>query len=123
MREMESTQNFRGQAELRLDLALQVSDPGDTEPRHAPPTQIHGFLLSIHLKCFTMSYPRYAEIYGEEEPAKYVYKVLRGVVQTYRSFENGRRQIAAFYLPGDIFELETRDTHKLSAEAVADSEL
>jgi CRP/FNR family transcriptional regulator, nitrogen fixation regulation protein len=26
-------------------------------------------------------------------------------------------------LPGDIFELETRDTHKLSAEAVADSEL
>ena len=31
-----------------------------------------------------MSYPRNTEIFGENEPAEYVYKVVQGTVRTYK---------------------------------------
>jgi CRP-like cAMP-binding protein len=67
------------------------------------------------------SYPRHAEIYGENEPAEYLYKVISGAVRTYKILSDGRRQIGGFYLPGDIFGLEFADEHTLSAEAIADA--
>jgi CRP-like cAMP-binding protein len=42
-------------------------------------------------------------------------------VRTYRVLHDGRRQIGAFLLPGDIFGVEAGATHAASAEAVADS--
>jgi CRP/FNR family transcriptional regulator, nitrogen fixation regulation protein len=59
-----------------------------------------------------------AEIFGEGEPAEYVYKVVAGAVRTYRTLSDGRRQIGGFYLPGDIFGLEIGKEHQLSAEAI-----
>ena len=44
----------------------------------------------------------------------------RSTVRTYKILNDGRRQIGAFYLPGDIFGLEIGETHDLSAEAVCD---
>jgi CRP-like cAMP-binding protein len=44
-------------------------------------------------------------------------------VRSCKTLESGRRQIAAFYVPGDVFGLETRDEHTLSAEAIAESKL
>jgi CRP-like cAMP-binding protein len=67
-----------------------------------------------------MSYPRNTEIFGENEPADYLYKVVSGSVRTSKILSDGRRQIGGFYLPGDIFGLEFADTHALSAEAVTD---
>jgi CRP/FNR family nitrogen fixation transcriptional regulator len=58
------------------------------------------------------------EIYGEGEPADQVHKVLRGVVRTYKLLDDGRRQIAAFYFPGDIFGLEPGENYSATAEAV-----
>jgi CRP/FNR family nitrogen fixation transcriptional regulator len=66
-----------------------------------------------------MSYPRNSEIFGENEPADYLYKVISGSVRTSKILSDGRRQIGDFYLPGDIFGLEFADTHALSAEAVS----
>ncbi len=63
-------------------------------------------------------YARNAEIYGENEQADYLYKVVIGAVRTYKLFNDGRRQIGSFYLPGDIFGLESGETHTFSAEAV-----
>jgi CRP-like cAMP-binding protein len=37
--------------------------------------------------------------------------------------DDGRRQISAFYLPGDIFGVEAGDVHVSSAEAVSDSQI
>jgi CRP/FNR family nitrogen fixation transcriptional regulator len=34
---------------------------------------------------------------------------------------DGRRQIAAFHLPGDVFGLESRSTHRLTADAIVDT--
>ena len=56
-----------------------------------------------------MAYPRNSEIFGENEPADYLYKVLSGSVRTYKILNDGRRQIGGFYLPGDIFGLEFAD--------------
>jgi CRP/FNR family nitrogen fixation transcriptional regulator len=68
-----------------------------------------------------MNFARKAEIFGENEPNDYVYKVVNGAVRTYRILRDGRRQITAFYFPGDIFGLEVGDEHQVSAEAVVDS--
>ena len=70
-----------------------------------------------------MPFGRNAEIYGENEPADFVYKVVSGTVRTYKVLADGRRQIGAFYLPGDIFGLESGDEHSFSAEAVTDSKV
>ena len=70
-----------------------------------------------------ISYDRNEEIYGEDEPAEFVYMVVRGAVRTYKLLSDGRRQIAAFRLPGDIFGLEVGDTHTFTAEAIADSDV
>jgi len=58
------------------------------------------------------------EIFGENEPAEYVYKVTKGAVRTYKILCDGRRQIGGFYLPGDIFGLEFGNEHQFSAEAI-----
>jgi len=70
-----------------------------------------------------MGYPRNSEIFGENEPAEYLYKVVSGSVRTYKILSDGRRQIGGFYLPGDIFGLEFTDEHSLSAEAITDSKI
>ena len=70
-----------------------------------------------------MQFARNAEIYGENEPAEYLYKVVSGSVRTYKVLNDGRRQIGAFYLPGDVFGLEVGDVHTFSAEAIADSKV
>jgi CRP-like cAMP-binding protein len=67
-----------------------------------------------------MSYARNSEIYGDSEPAQYLYKVIGGAVRTYKVLSDGRRQIGAFYLPGDMFGIEMGDAHTFSAEAITD---
>ena len=65
-----------------------------------------------------MSFSRNTEIYGENEPADYLYKVVSGCVRTYKIFDDGRRQIGGFYFPGDMFGLEHGESHQFSAEAI-----
>lgn len=67
------------------------------------------------------SYPGDTEIYGEGEPAEYVYQVVYGAVRTSKVLNDGRRQIGAFHLPGDVFGLECGAEHSWSAEAVVDT--
>jgi CRP-like cAMP-binding protein len=78
---------------------------------------------SIHLMGATMAYPRDTEIFGENEPAEYLYKVISGNVRTYKILSDGRRQVGGFYQPGDIFGLEFADEHTLSAEAITDAKV
>ncbi len=68
-----------------------------------------------------MFYSRNCEIFGEDEPASHVYLVLSGAVRTHKFFNDGRRQIDAFYLPGDIVGLELGERHQLSAEAICNA--
>jgi CRP/FNR family nitrogen fixation transcriptional regulator len=77
----------------------------------------------MQLAGASMSFARNAEIFGENEPADYVYSVISGSVRTYKILNDGRRQISGFYLPGDVFGLEFGDDHAFSAEAIADSKV
>jgi CRP/FNR family nitrogen fixation transcriptional regulator len=67
------------------------------------------------------SYRKDEEIYGEDEPSDYVYQVISGAVRSYKLLSDGRRRIGAFYLPGDVFGLESGQVHRLTAEAAADT--
>ena len=78
---------------------------------------------TMQLMGATMSYPRNAEIFGENEPADYLYKVISGSVRTYKILADGRRQVGGFYLPGDIFGLQVGDEHTFSAEAITDTKV
>jgi CRP-like cAMP-binding protein len=80
----------------------------------------HRVESSIDLMGAPMSFTRNAEIYGEGEPADYLYKVISGTVRTYKVLSDGRRQIGAFYMAGDVFGLESGDEHTFSAEAISD---
>ena len=67
------------------------------------------------------SYKKDEGIYGEDEPAEYVYQVISGAVRSYKLLSDGRRQIGAFHLPGDVFGLEFGSSHRLAAEAIIDT--
>jgi CRP/FNR family nitrogen fixation transcriptional regulator len=69
------------------------------------------------------SYKKGVEIYGEKEPADYVYQVTSGAVRSYKLLSDGRRQIGAFHLTSDIFGLENSNLHRFTAEAIVDTTL
>jgi len=91
--------------------------------RPLPPVISHTTSNSVELMGAPMPFARNTEIYGENEPSEYLYKVLIGTVRTYKVLNDGRRQIGAFYLPGDIFGLEVGDEHTFSAEAIVDCKI
>jgi CRP/FNR family nitrogen fixation transcriptional regulator len=102
----------------------------NVSPRQ-PATQLHRGPVpsaakqagTIELMGACMSFGANAEIYGENEPAEYLYKVVSGTVRTYKVLVDGRRQIGAFHLPGDIFGLETGEVHTFSAEAITECKI
>ncbi|MEZ5828167.1 MAG: helix-turn-helix domain-containing protein [Hyphomicrobiales bacterium] len=65
-----------------------------------------------------MNFGRNAEIFAEGEAAGYVYKIISGVVRVSKLLPDGRRQISAFHLPGDMFGFEADDLHHDTAEAI-----
>ena len=82
------------------------------------PATRHGGFGAMELMGSQMTFGPNEEIFGENEPAEYVYKVTKGAVRTYKILSDGRRQIGGFYLPGDIFGLEIGEEHQFSAEAI-----
>ena len=58
----------------------------------------HAKVRSNQFKCI-----KGTKIFGEAEPADYIYQVVEGAVRSHKLLSDGRRQIGAFHLPGDIF--------------------
>lgn len=63
-------------------------------------------------------YPAGAEIYAQGETCGSLYKVEFGAVRIYRLLSDGRRQISAFHLAGEIFGFEADTIHHFFAEAI-----
>jgi CRP/FNR family nitrogen fixation transcriptional regulator len=61
------------------------------------------------------------ELFAEGDDAEYFYEVVSGAIRSYKLLSDGRRQIDAFHLRGDIFGLEAGSEHRFSAEAVGDA--
>jgi CRP-like cAMP-binding protein len=58
------------------------------------------------------------EVVGEGDPAEHFYMVARGMFRAVKVTRDGRRQIFAFYLPGDMCALEPGARYDLTIEAV-----
>jgi CRP/FNR family transcriptional regulator, nitrogen fixation regulation protein len=80
-----------------------------------------GELSRARIILSEFKYNRGAEIYGEAEAADYIYQVMEGAVRSYKLLSDGRRQIGAFHLVGDIFGLENGSTHRFTTEAIVDT--
>lgn len=62
--------------------------------------------------------PAGAGIYAQGEKSDRLYQVEFGAVRVYRLFADGRRQISAFHLCGEVFGFEAHSTHHFFAEAI-----
>ena len=67
-----------------------------------------------------MTFAKDEEIYGQDENADLIYRVISGAVRTSRLLSDGRRQIGDFYDPDDLFGIEAVRVHRYAAEAVGD---
>ena len=72
----------------------------------------HGRVCSAEHK-----YAKGIEIFGEAEPADYIYQVIEGAVRSHKLLSDGRRQIGAFHLVGDIFGLENGNFHRFTVRS------
>jgi CRP/FNR family nitrogen fixation transcriptional regulator len=64
------------------------------------------------------AFDRGEEIFSEGEPCSTFFKVVSGTVRTGKLLADGRRQIDTFHFAGDVFGLESGETHRFTAEAV-----
>src|SRR5712671_4368045 len=87
------------------------------------PTSILGRLNTAQARIIAseFKYRKGTEIYGEKEPADYVYQITAGAVRSYKLLSDGRRQIGAFHLTSDIFGLENGSEHRFTAEAIVNT--
>ncbi|WGD56619.1 helix-turn-helix domain-containing protein [Bradyrhizobium sp. CB1650] len=94
----------------------------DQTPR---PNSLHEFGMTSGtnplVSLIEFAYKKGTEIYGEKEPAEYVYQVKNGAVRSYKLLSDGRRQIGAFHLVGDIFGLENGNAHRFTAESIIET--
>lgn len=67
-----------------------------------------------------MAFAKDEEIYGQDETADLIYRVMSGAVRTTRIMTDGRRQISEFYYPEELFGVEVGSRHRYSAEALSD---
>jgi len=56
--------------------------------------------------------------YREDTPAEWVFMIARGVVKSYRDLPSGKRHIAAFLFPGDVFGLAENGRFVNTTQAV-----
>jgi len=80
-------------------------------------------LAGEHVFCSEFKYRKGIEIFGEGEDAEYVYQITSGAVRTYRMLPDGRRQINAFHLQGDMFGFENGVAHRFSADALVETQV
>jgi len=95
-----------------------VHDTARPTPSIFPASSKHALSNSWAPVGLVMSFGRNTEIYAEGEASGHVYKVLSGVVRISKLLPDGRRQISAFHMPGEMFGLEVDQIHHVSAEAV-----
>jgi CRP/FNR family transcriptional regulator, nitrogen fixation regulation protein len=84
-------------------------------------TPVEGNLAALageRVICSDFQYRSQTEIFGEGEPAEYVYQITSGAARTYKLLSDGRRQINSFHMPGDMFGLENGEVHRFTAEAI-----
>ncbi len=71
-----------------------------------------------HSEATIAHYGAGEEVAGEGDPADSFFMVVKGVFRSVKVTRDGRRQIFAFYMPGDMCGLEPGPDYDLTIEAV-----
>jgi CRP/FNR family nitrogen fixation transcriptional regulator len=107
---------------MLIRTAIVPTPTSQTSPPFAKGAgDVHTVAGVMGLMGARMSYARNVEIFGEGEPVEYIYKVVSGAVRSCRVLDDGRRQVTAFHMPGQVFGLEIGQEHRFSAEAITDA--
>ncbi len=64
-----------------------------------------------------------AHLFREGDDADHIYEVKSGILRLTRVLENGRRQVIAFGLPGDIVGFPNGDLHHTDCDVIASAEI
>lgn len=89
-----------------------------------PPSHLHArpaIAFNVSRPHQLAFYRPNSEIYGQGERAAALYQVEFGAVCVYRLLSDGRRQISAFHVAGEVFGFEADGRHHFFAEAVCNS--
>jgi CRP/FNR family nitrogen fixation transcriptional regulator len=113
-----STSNVEESAIMLTEPTCENRPSGYFARPTARRTAANGSFGSLERAGAPLSFARDAAIYEENDPADCIYRVVSGAVRTCRTLVDGRRQIGAFYVPGEIFGLASGERHAFSAEAV-----
>jgi CRP/FNR family nitrogen fixation transcriptional regulator len=103
--------------------AALLDQPAESKPASEQHAEEQSLDHWMHLVGGVTYYPRRVQIVHEDEAADRLYKVISGTVCTYKVLSDGRRQIGGFYLPGDIFGLESAEGHTLAAETTTNAKV
>jgi CRP/FNR family nitrogen fixation transcriptional regulator len=96
----------------------QVADPILLEGAPNTPNKFDELIEHLGLQPKVSNYDKGAEIFWEESATDHVYQVTAGAVRNYKLLSDGRCQITAFYLPGDIFGFDCSSKRQTTADAI-----
>ena len=92
------------------------------EPAGAASTQALGpFVVGRMPAGVQMVLGKGEDLFAEGDEAEFFYQIVSGAIRSYKLLSDGRRQIDAFHLRGDIFGLQAGAEHRFSGEAVGDA--
>jgi len=105
-----------------LDMAASDQAPRSFDPRQSIVAAFEpgGEPSALERIGTIVQFARNETIFSECDTARYAYRLLKGFVRLSRVMIDGRRQIAQFLSPGDMFALEGKDAHSLTAEALTE---
>ena len=84
---------------LTQSLNTSISSAKAAPVPFANPDQFCALTGHAGLVASEFSYHKDEEVYGEDEPAEYVYQVVSGSVRSYKLLSDGRRQSARSTCP------------------------
>jgi CRP/FNR family nitrogen fixation transcriptional regulator len=111
-------------------IACQIREtimvPGDLReaPRFSTTPTLAGLPVGLPADFRTLpSFAPGAEIYAQDARNDGLYRIEFGAVRVHRLLADGRRQIAAFHLAGEVFGFEADATRHFFAEALCTTRL
>ena len=117
-REMETAAlPIRGRSMHISRQAVAADHASQTAPLRHPPKGSALLMPGLSLRVFAKD----EEVFAEGDRAGCIYRIVTGAARTTRLLSDGRRQITAFHLAGDIFGLESDPEHRFCAESLGKS--
>jgi len=101
-----------------MTIAIHSCDPALRPTSEAIAMGELATLKFPYTDAVVVTYAPGQEVVGEGDPTENYFVVVRGVFRAVKVTRDGRRQIFAFYMPGDMCGLEPEDVHGLTIEAV-----